>query len=244
MNWKSERILGVLDSCAEEFTFPVLDNGYVYLAATRMSAYRSNQDWAIVIEVFGFSPRSGDPDVQIYTFSSKLHDRNLPSDYVTEEAYNNYLNSNPYNESRFINPISNSDWQDEEDLEYVKSGEKCILRENDIIIPDFAAFQEAGIELEEENPLTFEFCRFLAAKYRDQVLCTEAERRASVSPELELVLLLDEWSHPDISDGELPSTYESFQLIAKMLETGNMQVFKPSKKPNTHWENWPEAGAL
>ncbi|ARD22194.1 hypothetical protein SJ2017_1891 [Shewanella japonica] len=54
MNWKSERILEVLDACAEEFTFPVLDNGYVYLAATRMSAYRSDDEWAIVIEVFGF----------------------------------------------------------------------------------------------------------------------------------------------------------------------------------------------
>ncbi len=244
MNWKSERILEVLDACAEEFTFPVLDNGYVYLAATRMSAYRSDDEWAIVIEVFGFSPRSGDPDVQIYTFSSKLHDRNPSSNYVTEEAYRNYLANNVYNESRFIYPISNSDWQDEEDLEYVKVGSKCILREIEVIIPENTDFQNSGIELEEENPQTFEFCRLMAAKYRDQVLCSESERRVSVSPELELVLQLDEWSHPDISGEELPSSSETFKLIAEMLETGNKQAYKPTGKQNTHWVNWPVAGSL
>ncbi|MEH6450525.1 MAG: hypothetical protein V7765_17775 [Oleispira sp.] len=244
MNWKSERILEALDACAEEFTFPVLDNGYVYLAATKMSVYRSDEDWAIVIEVFGFSPRSGDPDVQIYTFSSKLHDRDPSSNYVTEEAYKNYLNSNAYNESRFIYPISNNEWQDEEEMEYVKLGAKCILRESEIIIPEHAAFQYAGIELEEENPLIFEFCRLIAAKYKDQVLCTEAERRVSVSPELELVLQLDDWRHPDVSGDELPSSSEAFKLIAEMLETGNTQVYTPTEKQNTHWENWPEAGTL
>lgn len=244
MDWKSERILDVLDACAEEFTFPALDNGYVYLAATRMSVYRSDEDWAIVIEVFGYSPRSGDPDVQIYTFSSKLHDRNPSSNYVTEEAYTNYLDANVYNESRFIYPISNSEWKDEEDLEYVKAGAKCILRGIEVIVPQNPGFQDSGIELEEEKPLTFEFCRLIASKYRDQVLCSESERRVSVSPELELVLQLDEWRHPDISGEELPSSSETFKLIAEMFETGNTQAYKPTEKQNTHWVNWPEAGTL
>ena len=30
-------MLEVLDACARVFTFPMLDNGYVYLAATRLS---------------------------------------------------------------------------------------------------------------------------------------------------------------------------------------------------------------
>ena len=87
-----------------------------------------------------------------------------------------------------------------------------------------------GIELEESSPLTFEFCRFLAGKYRDQVLCTEAERRVSISPELELVKEFDEWNHPDISGGELPSSSETFKLIAEILETGNTKNYKPTEK--------------
>jgi len=115
MKWTSEKILDTLDSCAEDFTFPVLDNGYVYLAATRMSVFGNEGDWSIVIEVFGFSPRSGDPDIQIYTFSSNLYERDLSEKYVSEEAYRNYLEKNRFNESRFMYPIVNSDWMDEED---------------------------------------------------------------------------------------------------------------------------------
>src|SRR5687767_13783614 len=46
-------ILAQLDACASEFTFPVLDNGYVYLVDTRMSIFRSDADWLMIIEVLG-----------------------------------------------------------------------------------------------------------------------------------------------------------------------------------------------
>ncbi len=71
------------------FTFPMLDNGYVYLAATRLSVFRSPEDWALVIEVFGFSPRGGTPDTHIHTYASRLHDRDPPGNYVTLAAHEN-----------------------------------------------------------------------------------------------------------------------------------------------------------
>jgi len=64
----SEEVLRVLDEAAESYVLPMRDNGYVYLAATRMSLFVSPADWALVIEVFGFSPRSGLPDVGVWTF--------------------------------------------------------------------------------------------------------------------------------------------------------------------------------
>ncbi len=115
----SDAILAVLDECCDAFTFPMLDNGYMYLAATRLSVFRSDSDWALVIEVFGFSPRGGLPDTHIYTFASRLHDRDTPAKYVSAEAYKNYLRNNPNNESRLVYPISEGDWQDPEDLELV-----------------------------------------------------------------------------------------------------------------------------
>jgi hypothetical protein len=45
-------ILDVLDRGAESYAVPMLDNGYLYLAATRMALYRSNVDWAIVFRGF------------------------------------------------------------------------------------------------------------------------------------------------------------------------------------------------
>ena len=94
MHFDPEDTLSILDRCCDTFTFPMLDNGYVYLAGTRLSLYRSATDWAMVIEVFGFSPRSGLPDTHIHTFASRLHGRNPPEHYLSREAYENYLTSN------------------------------------------------------------------------------------------------------------------------------------------------------
>ena len=52
------RILAVLDRCLETNTFTMLDNGYVYPAASRLSLFRSDADWALVIETFGYNHRS------------------------------------------------------------------------------------------------------------------------------------------------------------------------------------------
>src|ERR1041385_6029534 len=107
-------ILSVLDANCDSFTFPMLDNGYVYLAATRLTLFRSPADWAMTIEVFGFSPRSGIPDTHIYTFARELHNRKCPEDYVSQQAYELSLANNPNNESRFVHPIEDGDWLDGE----------------------------------------------------------------------------------------------------------------------------------
>jgi hypothetical protein len=95
MPFEADHILSVLDRCCDAFTFPMLDNGYVYLAATRLSLHRTAADWAMVIEVFVFSPRSGLPDTHIHTFASALYNRDAPEKYVKREAYDRYLANNP-----------------------------------------------------------------------------------------------------------------------------------------------------
>jgi hypothetical protein len=112
MHFDANEILSILDRCCDAFTFPMLDNGYVYLAGTRLSLYRTVENWAMVIEVFGFSPRSGLPDTHIHTFASTLHNRDAPERYAKREAYDNYLANNPHNESRFFYPIDAGVWQD------------------------------------------------------------------------------------------------------------------------------------
>lgn len=88
-------ILGVLDKAAEAYVFPMLDNGYIYPVASRLTLFRSKEDWAVVFETFGFSPRAGHPDLTITTIANRLKDRNKRSDYVSESAHENYLKQNP-----------------------------------------------------------------------------------------------------------------------------------------------------
>jgi hypothetical protein len=59
-----------------------------------------------------------------------------------------------------------------------------------------------------------------------------------------VLLNLDQWYHPDLAGDEMPSGNETFQLIAKVLCSGDPSHYKPTNKPNTHWSNWPAGGTL
>lgn len=246
-SWPAEQILSVLDSCCDSFTFPMLDNGYVYLAATRLSAYRSASDWAVAIEVFGFSPRAGLPDVHVYTFGSRLVRGKSPADYVTREAFDDYLAANPHNESRFFYPVGEGSWQDPETDEVVSEDATVVpVRDQPVNVPRTSELAKYGIDpIEPPRVQVFELCRFVAGAHRDAVLATPAERRASVPPELTELLILDQWNHPNVvEDTERPSGSQTFQQLAQTLITGDPSHYNPSLPPNTHWSHWPDGGLL
>ncbi|VEP12386.1 conserved hypothetical protein [Hyella patelloides LEGE 07179] len=246
MDWKPERILSILDRCCESYTFPMLDNGYIYLAATRLSLYRSGLDWALVIEVFGFSPRSGTPNTHIYTFASRLYNRDKPERYRNRQDYEDYLLFQPHNESRFIDPIEDDgeEWIDPEDREFVLDNGQFVLRGEKYNLPTPEDYRTCKIQLEESKVQTFEFCRFLAATARNKVLATEQERRISVLPEMKQILQLEEWNHPDLINGKLASNSETFQQLAKVLSTGDTKYYNPTQPSNTNWINWLGGGRL
>ena len=225
----------------------MLDNGYVYPAATRLTLYRSKIDWAVVIEVFGFSPRAGLPDTSIQTFASRLHNRNPPEDYVNRHACEMYLANNPNNEFRSIFPVHEGPWQDRENGEFVAVGlREVLVRNRAIPLPSVDEYARHGIKLEQAPRVqVFELCRFLADIAHEQVLATTSERRVSVLPDMEQILQLEEWHHPNVVDeAERPSGSETFQQLARVLATGDVGLYQTSQPTNTHWRNWPEGGRL
>lgn len=243
MSGRSADILRVLDAGCESFTFPMLDNGYVYLAATRLSLFRSPEDWAIVFEVFGFSPREGTPSTVIQTFASRLRDRDPPERYVTRAAYENYLANHPHDDLRSVYPLGQIDW---EDAECVTDGAREVrLRGRPVKLPELDVYQRYGIELAEpERVHVFEACRYLAEIEREDVLATNEERRVSIPPEMKQLMMLDEWHHPNIVADDRPSRSQTFQHLARVLETGDVREYTPTEPPNTHWRNWPDGGSL
>ena len=242
----AEDILEVIDRAAIASVFPMLDNGYVYLAACRLSAFSSDVDWALVIEVFDFSPRAGLPDLSIWTFASRLRDRNPPENYVSRAAYENYLRNHPNDDARFFHPIEKGTWQDAECEDLVADcATEVLVRGRPVSLPSPDDLLRLGITLSEPPRIcVFELCRFLAATHREQVLATPTERRVSVPKDLTEVLVLDEWQHPDLASSEPPSATESFGQLARVLASGDPSAYRPVAKPNTHWRNWPEGGNL
>lgn len=244
-------ILKVLDQCVENGTFPMLDNGYVYLAATRLALFRSSvagplADWAIVIEVFGFSPRAQHPDTFIQTFASRLHNRDSEASYVSADAYHNYLANNPNNETRIVFPVDFESAQQTENSEMIALGVGVVqIRGKPIAVPPAPALERCGIKLERPPSIqVFELCRYFAETTRDQVLATPDEQRISILPDMRRILQLEEWRHPNLLSGERPSQLQTFQQLAQVLTTGDVSLYQRSKPPNTHWKNWPEGGTL
>src|SRR5580765_1775965 len=98
------RIVDILDRCAANHDFPVLDHPYVFLATSRLSLFRSADDWALVVETFGYNPRAGAPYVCVWTAASRLYARDMPEKHGDALAYANYLALHPHDDVRFFHP--------------------------------------------------------------------------------------------------------------------------------------------
>lgn len=231
----------MLDQCAADFTFPMLDNGYIYPAAARLSVHADGTDWAIVVETLGYSPRSGEPDLAVATFTSKVRHPKTRTDYVDESAYRNYLKHHPHDAVEYFWPLE-GDWADDESL---PAGGILRLRGEQVAVPTAEDCRGAGIATERPDRIAvFELTRYFAETRRDHVLATQEEQTKQVLPGLAQVLLLDEWHHPDLVVGQRPSDTRTFHQLAEVAVSGDASKYQAPESANTHWSNWPEGGLL
>jgi hypothetical protein len=229
--YTAKSILRQLDECAAKFTFPVLDNGFVYPADVRLTGFRDATRWALVIEALGYSYKMSVPDglaVIPYRFGN----------CVAEPGFGG-----------LIQVIDNDDdapaFPREADGEEVSADAKVILlRGQAVPIPWQAAlFTSSGVRRGGQTQLwPQDLLRALLAEHRARMLATEEELRREVPPDLPQIIRLDEWHHPDVADGERPSRTAAFRMIAEVLATGDPSCYRPTEPPNTHWSNWPGGG--
>jgi hypothetical protein len=212
----------------------MLDNGYVYPADVRLTAYRDNTRWALVIEVLGAHNHAGGHNGIsdcLYCFGNCL---NRPPGTANED---------------FLYPTADGDSPtfDDEYGWYVNE-EAGTIRIRDTIVPirfKTDALKAKGIRLEDPPRVNAaELLRWLLPEYRELLLATEEELRQRVPIDLPIILRLDEWHHPDLADGELPSRSRTFQMIAELVGSGDSKHYQPTQEPNTDWSNWPDGGAL
>lgn len=53
----------------------------------------------------------------------------------------------------------------------------------------------------------------------------------------------DEWNN-EMIDNNRPSSYETWQLIAKVIVSNDSSQYQPTLKPNTHWKYWLDSGSF
>jgi hypothetical protein len=225
-------VLDQLDECARHIEFPMLDNGYIYPIDLRMHIMRSEDMWMIIIEDVGYNNHIG----SIAGVSNCLH------------LFGSNLHRNPgIADEDYLNPF---DWQQEdliEDLLYVRSDVDHLMIRGKRIPVDLRPqlFSAKGIKLISPPKIDAPaLLRSLVPEYRDLLLATPIELAQRNPHQTPTVLVLEEWYHPDLCSMQLPSKTETFQMLAALIETGNLGEYRPTLAPNTHWSNWPEGGKL
>lgn len=235
MSFPASEILEQLDRCAGAYTFPILDNAYVYPADTRMTLFRDAERWAIVIEVLGFNSHMGGTggiDDALYCFGNCLG--RAPG--ISPEST--------------LRPVRDGDcgplFEPPDGMTLRRGATDLRIRGRRVEVPrDPEHYLQRDVVLESPPEIQgFELLRGLLPEHRELLLATDGEIQALLPPDLPRLLRLDEWNHPDISEGDLPSENPTFQALAAVLQTGDMALYKPRQKANTHWSRWPEGGIL
>lgn len=239
----AETTLRILDEAAASYSVPMLDNGYLRLAASRLTVFHAPKDWAMVFAVFGYSSPSLMPVLNITTVASRLPalrghvGPSVPGRPAIPEGTG-------HEAFESVDPVSTSDWRVAGERWHVADSGSLILRGRSVSLPPPAAYAAAGVIPEGPRPTVMELCLLLADMYRADVLATDAERRRHVLPEMEALLTLDEWHHPDLITGERPSDTGAFRQLAQVAATGDPGLYVPREPANTHWRNWPGGGTL
>ena len=93
-----------------------------------------------------------------------------------------------------------------------------------------AAVAEHGVEP------SFALLLQLIGTHRDALFCTRDEMAGYIARGL---LTLDEWSHPDVYGGPVPSESNTFRQFVEVLSSGDVGRYAPSDPPNNRdWKMW------
>lgn len=232
-NFSASDILTQLDTCAKDFNFPVLDNGYIYPITSRMTVLGDLERWVIVVECLGYQ----------YRFKGHSGLENCFYIYGNQLPYPPGMN---YDLGLWVTDDSEEGLTFTEDQfgTLSKGITTMKIRDTKVTIPaDPAWYASRGVELTDPDAIRgYEFLRACLPEYRGLLLATDEEIRGVFPGELPRLLQLDEWYHPDIIGEEKPSENETFQLLAAVLESGDAGLYQPARQANNHWSNWPFGG--
>jgi hypothetical protein len=229
-----ELALRDLDKHASEFNFPVLDNAYVEMAATRLTAFRGAEDWAIAFEVLGYSTNEGSFVGDLYAFGSRLQKEGFISSRTVMSPFPNYPLIDPQTEAWI------ADW---------KHWAVIVKGRLYQFAPSRDEYVSAGIDVPlEGGPGSLregEIMRFFIHKEGAQDLfMQESELRDELrlDPKMSVFLQTQEWQHPDVAGEEKPSEKGSIRSLLVALESNSPALFQVGR-PNTDWRLWNAARA-
>lgn len=230
-----EDVLRQLDEGAEGFDFPMLDNGFFYHGDQKMTIYRDDKRWAMVVEIIAFLTKEENIS-GITTISSVFG--NCVSGKTGSPAFKNLVEDADeptflYDEDNFI-PYLNPDASQ--------------IKVRGTFIPinsNKSHYHKRNIQLAIDNKITpWAFMRGLVPEQSHLFWMTKDEVFQKIPSELSEFIILSHWHHPNLIQGEKPSDTETFRQLGLAIETGDKSQYNPKEKENTHWSNWPFGGSI
>ena len=225
-----------------------LEHGYCETAGNRIHLYGDPTRWTIIFEKSGYQNRGTSAEIELNYVGNCI---DYPIDKYPER---NYIT----NSSRviLIDPteferIENKEGGEMETFELIGPNTKQI-KVRDKFIPfdnDYKNYEKVGVKVKDyNNPKKLigfgELIRYLNETNRALISATEQDIRKHIPKDLPKLMTLDKFHFVSAYDkSKLPSTQETYKLIAKVLVARDTTNWKPTEKPNNHWTNW-ESGNL
>ena len=230
-----DEILHQLNAEAESYDFPMLDNGYYYHADQKMTIFRDEKRWAILIETLAYNNHQ--QDIEGITTVAAVFG-NCLTGWNDNSNFHYFAADNRVEAFEF----------DEENEVVVLNEQADSIKVRNEVIPiqfDIEHYLAKGIKPENGDKIApWEFLRGLVPAYSHLFWVTREEIANKIPLDLPVFMTLDSWHHPDLAAGELPGDKETFQQLADALVTGNKALYNTVEAVNTHWKNWPEGGTL
>lgn len=220
--------------------FPYMDDPYFALSGNRITLLADDTRWAIVFEKTGYANGGLDVEIELNYFGNCL----LNLDTIKNR-------SGLVTNTKWLVIIKQEELEriaklDSKELSYIVIRDDTLRFDKDEIASFFDAKSIHNLVNHQD---LISFIRFIDHGNSNFFRASNAELRNCLPQDLPVLMTLNEWHHkeyyflPPRKIGSKPSTYETFQMLAKVLATRDTTVYNPTLKPNNHWSNWPGAGS-
>jgi hypothetical protein len=223
-----EEILDILDDAAENFDFQSFHDGYYLHADQKLTLFRDEKRWAILIE-------------QLVSVNSARHTIVLVANVYGNCAFESTLGESVF----FLSEDAMSEHKtflvDNESSVYLNPIIKSIKIRNEFVdvLVDRTKYVEKGVELQYPNKIMcWEFLRGNTPEISKFFWLKKDEIAQKIPADLPKIKTIKSWQHPNLMMEEKPSDTLTFKQIAKVLETGDLSHLKKNELVNTHWKNW------
>lgn len=221
-------IISLLDECAENYNFPILNNVDIDLAGIRLTAFRGTDEWLVVFE-----------EIEVFRRQSFVNGL---------FAYGNKLSKVGVQGSDDLVLLASAGaplWDEVGDFQLDPRDFRIRASHSGTeyhFTPSAQDYHRAGVDLNGDGEAAAKVLRFLVHEIPTELYASD-DRLLSLCGRGETLtrfLQLEGWRHPDIADDELPSDSPCFQSLANALVTGDPAAYECDPAEwNTHWSAWP-----